>query len=43
MLPYIRLSFEKASGVVARFLNVDCDLCDWSFKFKFLAYGEIQV
>jgi len=43
VLPYLRLSFETASGVVARFLNVDCDLRDWSFKFKVLAYVEIQV
>ena len=43
MLPYLRLSFETATGVVAHFLNVDCDLHDRSFKFKVLDYVEIQV
>ena len=43
MLPYLRPSFETASGVAAHFLNVDFNLHDWNFKFKVLACVEIQV
>lgn len=38
-----KAKFCDSTGVVACFLNVDCDLHGWSFKYKVLAYVEIQV